>query len=267
MPLVKGKVYNVEEVLALLNDLESDDNVHISSEGESDEGENILDTEQENPQQEVSPEDEQYNVNLLSSSQHLLSLQGVTNISNIDAISTCTAVRAFSLPPPNVSDSNEDLFTDVVTDDVPSQSYLTSNNIDFCISEGHTRSGKLFYGEPSQTAVTTRSMCTSTPKRAKTRGGRRGQGGLRTRGSAKHSIPIKSRPSHKKSATSNYTDLCRDHRRFPFSGKSKVCCNPTDPSSPLSVLKTFLTDELMDNITAHTIMLNFFSVILILLSV
>ena len=60
MTLVKGKVYIVEIVLALLNDLESDDDVHISSEGESDEGENILDTEQENPQQEVPPEDEQY---------------------------------------------------------------------------------------------------------------------------------------------------------------------------------------------------------------
>ena len=182
-------------------------------------------------------------------SQHL---EGASTIIADATISTCTAGRAFTLLPPHISDGNVDLFTDVVNDDVPSQSYLTSNNIDFCISEGHTRSGKLFYGEPSRTVVTTQSMCTSTPKGAKTRGGRRGQGGLCTRGSAKRSILIRSGPAHNKSATSNYTDFCRDHRRFPFSGKSKVCCNPTDPSSPLSVLKTFLTDELMDNITAHT---------------
>ena len=170
MPLVNGKIYNVQEVLDLLEDLDSEDDVDISSERDSDEDENILDAmaaEQQKPQQEMSPsEDEQCNV-YLCSPYH----EGVTNISPIIdvTISTCTAEQAFSLPPPHISDGNHELSTDVVTDDVPfhSTSFLTPN-VDFCISDRHTWSGKSFYGEPSET-ITTQSMSTSTPKRGKTR--------------------------------------------------------------------------------------------------
>ena len=43
MPSVKGKIYNVKEVLDLLEDLDSEDDVDISSERHSSEDENILD--------------------------------------------------------------------------------------------------------------------------------------------------------------------------------------------------------------------------------
>ena len=61
MPLVKGKIYNVQEVLDLLEDLDSEDDVDISSERDSDEDENILDAltaEQQKPQPEMSPSED-----------------------------------------------------------------------------------------------------------------------------------------------------------------------------------------------------------------
>ena len=78
--MVKGKMF--KKCLICLRILNSDDDVDISSEVNSDEDDNILDSvaaEQQNPQQEMSPpEDEQCNV-YLCSPHH----EGVTHISPI----------------------------------------------------------------------------------------------------------------------------------------------------------------------------------------
>ena len=50
----------------------------------------------------------------------------------------------------------------------------------------------------------------------------------------------------------NYADSGRDSRCFQFTADPGVHINPPDQSSPISVLKTFLTDELMETITKHT---------------
>ena len=50
-----------------------------------------------------------------------------------------------------------------------------------------------------------------------------------------------------------YTDECRNTKRqFPFTSASRVNIQPEDPKSPMSVLKTFLTDDSIQNIVDST---------------
>ena len=49
-----------------------------------------------------------------------------------------------------------------------------------------------------------------------------------------------------------WNDDSRDYREFLFAGSSGVKINPVDHTCPLSILKTFLTDDLISNIVVFT---------------
>ena len=49
-----------------------------------------------------------------------------------------------------------------------------------------------------------------------------------------------------------WNDNNRDYREFLFAGASGVKINVDDPTCPLSILKTFLSDELINNVVLFT---------------
>ena len=117
----------------------------------------------------------------------------------------------------------------------------------------------------------------TNPKRARTEGGklprrsRGGRGRANNRGNAqrgkRNSAPKKTqtrRYSSKKKQTQNeflWNDNGRPYREFPFTGSSGVKLNVDDvdgedmvydPTCPLEIVKTFLSEKLMNDIVEHT---------------
>ena len=102
-------------------------------------------------------------------------------------------------------------------------------------------------------------------KRSRTRGGTRGRGagrarGIRVRGGAncrggqstKRKTQSQSTNKKNNNVEFHWNDKKRSYREFPFTANPGVKVHLLDRSCPLSILKTFLTDKLMDDIVSHT---------------
>ena len=73
-------------------------------------------------------------------------------------------------------------------------------------------------------------------------------------------VEVHKRGSHKHQAVGpqatadipSWSDTIHAKRRFNFQGTPGVHAEPYDPSSPLALLKTFVTDEIVENIVNFT---------------
>ena len=92
---------------------------------------------------------------------------------------------------------------------------------------------------------------TSTKRKViRTRGGlrRAARRGPRTRGGHAHQAVGPQATTD----IPSWSDTVRAKRRFNFQGIPGVHAEPYDPSNPLAFLKTFITDELVENVVNFT---------------
>ena len=100
----------------------------------------------------------------------------------------------------------------------------------------------------SEATIADNNFTSTKQKVIRTRGGLRRAARRVRRGSCAHQVVGPQAIAN----ISIWSDIVRAKRRLNFQGIPGVHAEPYDPSSPLAFLKTFITDELVENIVNFT---------------